>query len=336
MRHTTINDIARQLKLSPSTVSRALRNHPDISQETKIRVLALAAETNYQPNLIAQSLQTKRSNNIGVIVPEIRNTFFSTAISGIEEVAYQAGYTIMVCQSNDTYEREVINTRALAANRVAGMLVSMSQETTDIEHFRTVMRQGIPMVLFDRVAEDLEVSKVIVDDFEGAFAAVSYLIGTGRRRIAHLAGASSLYVSRKRREGYEAALREHGLSVRPEYILSGGYHEEDGRSGMRSLLALGEPPDAVFTINDPVAIGAFLHLREHGLAVPGDIALIGFSNNPNSALITPRLTTVNQPAFEIGRQAASLLLKNFIAGNTSPPPVETIILKTQLIIREST
>lgn len=335
MRHTTINDIARQLRLSPSTVSRALRDHPDISQKTKNRVLALATETNYQPNLIAQSLQTKRSNNIGVIVPEIRNTFFSTVISGIEEVAYDAGYTIMVCQSNDTYEREVINTRALAANRVAGMLVSMSQGTTDIEHFRTVMQQGIPLVLFDRVAEDLEVSKVIVDDFEGAYGAVSYLIGTGRRRIAHLAGSSSLYVSRKRREGYEAALMDHGLPLRPEYILGGGYHEEDGRYGMHQLLALQEVPDAVFTVNDPVAIGAFLHIREQGFSVPDDIALVGFSNNPNTALITPRLTTVNQPAFEIGRQAVSLLMKNFTPGH-NPLPVETIILKTQLIIREST
>ncbi len=335
MRHTTINDIARQLELSPSTVSRALRDHPDISQKTKDRVLALASATNYQPNLIAQSLQTKRSNNIGVIVPEIRNTFFSTAISGIEEVAYEAGYTIMVCQSNDTYEREVINTRALAANRVAGMLVSSSQGTIDFDHFRTVMQQGIPLVLFDRIAEDLEVSKVIVDDFEGAFGAVSYLIGTGRRRIAHLAGSSSLYVSRKRREGYEAALRAHGLPLRPEYIIGGGYHEEDGRAGMRQLLTLREVPDALFTVNDPVAIGAFLHLREQGISVPGNIALIGFSNNPNTALVTPRLTTVNQPAFEMGRKAASLLLKNFAAGS-GPLPVETIVLQTQLIIREST
>lgn len=335
MRHTTINDIAGQLGLSPSTVSRALRDHPDISDKTKSRVLALASETNYQPNLIAQSLQTKRSNNIGVIVPEIRNTFFSTVISGIEEVAYEAGYTIMVCQSNDTYEREVINTRALAANRVAGMLVSSSQNTTNFDHFRMVMQQGIPLVLFDRIAEELEVSKVIVDDFEGAYGAVSYLIKTGRRRIAHLAGATSLYVSRKRREGYEAALRDHGLPLRPEYVLSGGYHEEDGRIGMQRLLALPERPDAVFTINDPVAIGAFLHLREQGLAVPGDVALIGFSNNPNTALITPRLTTVDQPAFTIGRQAASLLMKAFDP-STGPLPIETIILKTELIIREST
>ena len=215
------------------------------------------------------------------------------------------------------------------------MLVSMSQETTDVAHFRTLIEQGIPVVLFDRVSEDLEVNKVIVDDFEGAYGAVSYLIGTGRRRIAHLAGTSALYVSRKRREGYEAAMRDHGLILPEGYIICGGYHEEDGRVGMEQLLQLPERPDAVFGVNDPVAIGAFLHLRDLGISVPGEIALIGFSNNPNTALVTPRLTTVNQPAFEIGRQAASLLLKSFAEGDAAQQ-VETIVLKTELIIREST
>jgi len=169
--------MAKLLGLSPSTVSRALRNHPDISQKTKERVLAMAADKNYQPNLIAQSLQNRRSNNIGVIVPEIRNTFFSTVISGIEEIAYQAGYTIMVCQSGDTYEREIINTRALAANRVAGMLVSTSQETTDFSHLNRVIEQGIALVLFDRVTGQVPASKVIVDDFNGAYRAVKEVIG---------------------------------------------------------------------------------------------------------------------------------------------------------------
>ena len=179
MRHTTINDLARQLSLSPSTVSRALRDHPDISQKTKDKVLAMAADTNYQPNLIAQSLQNRRSNNIGVIVPEIRKTFFSTVISGVEEVAYQAGYIIMVCQSGDTCQQEVLNTRALGANRVAGMLVSTSLETTDSSHLKKVMAQGIPLVLFDRVIEQIEASKVIVDDFAGGYGAVRHLIKRG-------------------------------------------------------------------------------------------------------------------------------------------------------------
>lgn len=334
MRPITINDLAKRLNLSASTVSRALRDHPDISKKTKARVRDVAAKTNYQPNLIAQSLQTRRSNNIGVIVPEIRNTFFSTVISGIEEVAYEAGYTIMVCQSNDTYIRETINTRALAANRVAGMLVSISQETHDFEHLRTIMTQGIPLVLFDRIVEDLEVSKVVVDDFNGAYNAVSYLIRQGRKRIAHIGGRNQLYVSRKRRQGFEAAMKDHNISPDPDYIVTGGYHEEDGRAAAQELCGLAAPPDAVFAINDPVALGAYMHFIDSGIKIPEEIALIGFSNNPNTTLIRPRLTTVSQPAFEMGKVAVSLLLKK-LGSSSITSSAETVVLKTELLIRES-
>lgn len=334
MKHVTINDLAKRLKLSASTVSRALRDHPDISRQTKERVRAMAAETHYQPNLIAQSLQTRRSNNIGVIVPEIRNSFFSTVISGIEDLAYEAGYTIMVCQSNDTFERETINTRALAANRVAGMLVSVSQETTDFTHLRQVLRQGVPIVLFDRVAEGIDVPKVVVDDYSGALRAVTHLIETGRKRIAHLTSAGSLYVGRKRREGYEAALQAHGLPLRPEYIIEGGCHEEDGKRGAQWLLALAEPPDGIFAINDPVALGAFLYLQDHQVRIPEQIGVVGFSDNPNAALVRPALTTVNQPAYEMGKTAASILLD--ILGGTPLNDDKTITLETRLVVREST
>lgn len=334
MRHVTINDLARRLKLSASTVSRALRDHPDISKQTKERVRAIAAQTNYQPNLIAQSLQTRKSNNIGVIVPEIRNSFFSTVISGIEDLAYEAGYTIMVCQSNDTFEREAINTRALAANRVAGMLVSVSQETAEFDHLRQVIRQGVPIVLFDRVVDEIDAPKVVVDDFNGAFQAVTHLIETGRRRIAHLTSAGSLYVGQRRREGYEAALQQHGLPVRPEYIIEGGCHEEDGRSGARRLMALAEPPDGIFAINDPVAIGAFLYLQDQRVLIPEQIGLVGFTDNPNSVLVRPALTTINQPAYEIGKTAASLLL-DILTGKTLKNG-KTITLETRLVIRGST
>lgn len=334
MRHITINDLAQRLKLSPSTVSRALRDHPDISKKTKDRVRAIAAKTHYQPNLIAQSLQTRRSNNIGVIVPEIRNTFFATVISGIEDLAYESGFTIMVCQSNDRFERETINTRALAANRVAGMLVSISQETTEFKHLQQVLRQGIPMVLFDRVLEELNVPLVVVDDFEGAYRAVTHLIETGRTRIAHLTGAAPLYVCRMRRAGYEAALRDHGLPVRPEYIIAGGYHEEDGRRGAEQLLALDQLVDGVFAINDPVALGAMLHFQDKQVKIPEQIGLVGFSDNPNASLVRPALTTVHQPAYEIGQRAAALLI-DIMAGNAPMKP-STITLKTRLVIREST
>ena len=334
MRHVTINDLARRLKLSASTVSRALRDHPDISEQTKKRVRDIAARTNYQPNLIAQSLQTRRSNNIGVIVPEIRNTFFATVISGIEDLAYESGYTIMVCQSNDTFERESINTRALAANRVAGMLVSVSQETADFSHLQQVLVQGVPIVLFDRVVDEIDAPKVVVDDFNGAFQAVTHLIETGRTRIAHLTSEGHLYVGKKRREGYEAALRAHGLPVRSEYIIEGGCHEEDGGRGAQRLMALEEPPDGLFAINDPVALGAFCYLQDNQVKIPEQIGLVGFSDNPNTVLVRPALTTVNQPAYDMGKTAASLLL-DILEGRTLKNG-KTITLETRLVIRGST
>jgi LacI family transcriptional regulator len=334
MRHVTINDLARRLNLSASTVSRALRDHPDISEQTKERVRAIAAKTNYQPNLIAQSLQTRRSNNIGVIVPEIRNSFFSMVISGIEDLAYQSGYTIMVCQSDDTFERETINTRALAANRVAGMLVSVSQETEDFTHLKQVLAQGVPIVLFDRVVDEIDAPKVVVDDYNGAFQAVTHLIETGRTRIAHLTTAGSLYVGGKRREGYEAALNAHGMEVRPEYIIEGGCHEEDGREGARRLLNLEEPPDGIFAINDPVALGALLYLQDNQVKVPEQVGLVGFSDNPNAILVRPALTTINQPAYDIGKTAASLLL-DILEGETIEHS-KTITLQTRLVVRGST
>lgn len=334
MKHITITDLAERLNLSASTVSRALRNHPDISDKTKNRVQKAADRANYQPNLIAQSLQNKRSNNIGVIVPEIRNSFFSTVISGIEDLAYESGYTIMVCQSNDTFHREIINTRALAANRVAGMLVSTSQETTSFDHFKQVISQDVPIVLFDRVVEELAVPKVVVDDFNGAYQAVSHLIKTGRTRIAHLTGSNSLYVGRKRREGYEAALREHGLPVQDAYIIRGGYHEEDGRRGAMKLLELSEMPDGLFAINDPVALGAFVYLQDQQVRIPEQIGIVGFSDNPNASLIRPALTTINQPAYEIGKTAASILL-DILNGDMEKQDT-TIMLETKLIVREST
>ncbi|MBT8345326.1 MAG: LacI family transcriptional regulator [Desulfofustis sp.] len=334
MRHVTINDLARRLNLSASTVSRALRDHPDISEQTKERVRAIAAKTNYQPNLIAQSLQTRRSNNIGVIVPEIRNSFFSTVISGIEDLAYESGYTIMVCQSDDTFERETINTRALAANRVAGMLVSVSQETADFTHLKQVLAQGVPIVLFDRVVDQINAPKVVVDDFNGAFQAVTHLIETGRKRIAHLTSAGSLYVAEKRREGYEAALHAHGFAVRPEYIIEGGCHEEDGREGARRLLTLEKPPDGIFAINDPVALGALLYLQDNQVMVPEQVGLVGFSDNPNAVLVRPALTTINQPAYDIGKTAASLLLDILESGTLEHD--KTITLETRLVVRGST
>lgn len=333
MAQFTIKDLARKLGVSPSTVSRALHDHPDISEATKKRVVAAAEKYHYQPNLIAQSLQKKSSSTIGVIVPEIRHHFFSTVISGIEEVAYEAGYIIMVCQSNETLSREIVNTQALVANRVAGLLIAISTETTRHEHLESVLRHAVPLVQFDRVVEELDTSKVVIDDFRAAYEAVSHLAESGYRRIGHLAGQEGIALNRHRYEGYRAALRDHGLAFEEKFHVHGGYREEDGRAGAEKYLALDELPDAILAINDPVAVGAFSRFREAGVRIPDDVALVGFSDTPAAALIEPALTTVYQPAFEMGRTAAALLLEQFEAGPGFLP--RTVTLDTELLVRGS-
>jgi len=333
-RPVTIKDIAKQLNISPSTVSRALRDHPDISPETKKAVNNLAKELDYHPNSIAQSLQKRRTNLIGVIVPEIKHDFFSAAISGIEEIAYRAGYAIIVSQSNENYEREVVNVRALLSNRVAGLLISISQSTANSDHFKLLERQKTPFVFFDRVCEDVNTSKVVVDDFDGAYTATEHLIKKGYQRIAHLAGPKHISISKKRLEGYKSALNENNMLFDERLVVYGGFNEEEGRLGFQRLFQLEQMPDAIFAVNDPVAIGAFEKIKEHGFKIPEDIALVGFSNNPVTRLIEPSLTTISQPAYEVGKRAAKLLIEQIKSGENFIPRKE--VLKTELIIRNST
>lgn len=331
----TLKDIAKELNLNPSTVSRALHDNPSISFETKKRVIDYAKKINYFPNTLAQSLQKRKSKIIGVIVPEIKHDFFSRAIDGIEDVTYDKGYTIMVCKSNENYEREVQNIQAMISNRVAGVLASVSQNTKISDHFKLLLNRNISFVFFDRVLDDIDVSKVIVDDYNAAFNAVQYLINKGYKRIAHLAGPTTLSVSRNRLNGYKDALIKSKIPFNPQYIIYGGFNEEDGIKGYQKLLELKDKPDAILAVNDPVAIGIYMLAKEKQIMIPDDLAVIGFSDNPISSLISPALTTVEQPAYEIGMNAAKLLIEQINNKKSSHVIYETI-LKTKLIVREST
>ena len=222
----------------------------------------------------------------------------------------------------------------MISNRVAGLLISISQTTEISDHFKLLERQGIPFVFFDRVCEDIEASKVVVDDFEGAFKAVEHLINSGYKRIAHIAGPKHLSISQCRLNGYLSALNKYKIQYNENYVVHGGLNEEDGIKGFQKLLKLDQLPDALFAVNDPVAIGAFEKIKEHGLKIPGDIALVGFSNNPITALIEPPLTTVSQPAYKVGKAAAELLIEQINSGENFIPRKE--VLKTELIIRDST
>jgi DNA-binding LacI/PurR family transcriptional regulator len=333
MRHATIIDIAKRLRISPSTVSRALRDHPDIKQETKELVRQIAAELHYSPNPIAQSLKSNRTTTIGVMVPEIKHDFFSSAISGIEEIAYRSGYTIILCQSNESLEREVVNANVLMHHRVAGLVVSISQSTRSGAHFEDLLRRKIPVVFFDRVCADVEASKVVTDDYKSAFDAVTFLAGRGYKKIAHFAGPRELEMCKLRLNGYMEALKHAGLPALSNLICFGGLHEQDGYSSLSVLLQRNELPDAILGINDPVAIGAYQKIKESGLKIPGDVALVGFSNNKITSLIDPPMTTVEQPSFDMGKRAAELLIDE-IEGRLCKPV--TVVLDGKLIIREST
>lgn len=333
MKHATIVDIAKTLGISPSTVSRALADHPDVKKETKEQVKRIAEELRYSPNPIAQSLKSSRTTTIGVIVPEIKHDFFSSAISGIEEIAYHAGYTIMVCQSNESYEREVVNTNALMHHRVAGVIVSISQNTKSGDHFQDLISRRIPVVFFDRVCDDVQASKVVIDDYKSAYEAVTHLIQRGYKNIAHFGGPKELGICVKRWRGYVDALKKNQIAFRSELVRYGGLHEQDGYNSMDTLLKEKMIPDAIFAVNDPVAIGAFQRIKEAGLRIPADVAIVGFSNNKITALVDPPITTVDQPSFEMGRRAAEILIST-IEDKTAEP--KTLVLDTNLVIRAST
>ena len=335
MKNATIIDIAKKLKISASTVSRALNDHPDIKQETKTQVKNIAKKLNYFPNPIARSLKNKKSNVIGVIVPEIEHDFFSSAISGIEDVAYHSGYIILVCQSNESYEREVVNTNALMQQRVAGLIVSISQNTKNGDHFKDLMNRGIPLVFFDRACSDITANKVIIDDAKSAFNAVTHLIEKGHKQIAHFSGPKVLKICEQRLKGYKDALKKANIPVNNKLIRFGGLHEADGYNAMDILLKESIILDSIFAVNDPVAIGAFQRIKEAGLKIPEDIAIVGFSNNKITSLVEPSITTVDQPSFEMGKKAAEILIE-MIENEQNKIHKQTIIIETKLIIRNST
>ncbi len=334
MKQITIKNIASKLNLSASTVSRALNDHPDIHTRTKKLVKETAGELGYNPNIIARNLKSSRSNQIGVIVPEIRHDFFANAISGIEEVAYQKGYTIIIAQSNEQQEREIINLNSMYLHRVAGIIISISQTTTSSIHFQRLLDKGVKMVFFDRVCNDLNTPRVYIDDMDSSYKVVEYLIRNGYKKVVHFAGPQTLEICKNRRLGYEKALRDLNVDYAP-IIFEGGMHESDGYTHLNNLLSGGINSGAIFAVNDPVAIGAIKRLKELNIEIPQQFGIVGFSNNPIAEMISPSLTTVDQHSFEMGRRAVEILISD-IEGERKSDYIIDIKLDTSLIIREST
>lgn len=330
---TTIKDIAKALDVSPSTVSRALKDYPGISEETRKKVKDLAEKLNYRPNAVALSLRKSKSFTLGVIVPEVVHFFFSTVISGIEEGALLNGYNVILCQTNEQYEREVKMVETMISSQIDGLLVSHSRDTKDFGHFKQLLDRNFPIVFFDRLPEIEDTVNVIVDDFTGAHDAVAHLISQGYRDVLHLAGPKNLKISEQRQAGYVRALQESGLPVREERIVPcpNGTLEES-QILCTQLFSGTDRPDAVFASNDMAAAGAIEALKTLGIAVPETVGVVGFSNWQFSSMIAPPMTTVSQPGFEMGSRAVALLLQCIESGKYNPT---TEVLPTSLIPRAS-
>lgn len=331
----TIKDIAKALGLSTSTVSRALRDTYEISAATKKIVLAYAKEINYQPNPIALSLKERRSKSIGVVVSEVANSYFSQAINGIESIAYDRGYHVIISQTHESYDREVINVQHLASRSVDGLLISLSSETTNIDHLSSLHERGLPIVFFDRVADEINTHKVIANNEKGAYQATDYLIKSGCKRIAHLTSSSHLSISIERLSGYKAALKDNGIALNPQYIkhcLHGGMLYEETETAIKELMALKEKPDAIFVAGDRLSTGCLSVFKNLKISVPADMAIAGFSNSDVLDLFNPSLTSIKQPAFDIGQLATEMLLQ-LIEAKYPIEDFEKRVLETELHIR---
>ena len=333
----TIKDIAKALGLSTSTVSRALRDSYEISPETKKLVLEYAEKNNYHPNPIALSLKERRSRSIGVIVCEIANSFFSQTINGIESIAYNNGYNVIIAQSRESFDREMINLQYLTSRSIDGLIISVSTETKDFSFLKELHERGLPIVFFDRIVDEIETHKVIVDSYKGAYDATAHLIKNGHRHIAAVTNSAYLSITKERLGGYKAALADHGIEVHDEMIKHchhGGMILVEVEEAVSQLLDLPQKPDAIFATSDKLTTGCLRVLKARKINVPEEMGLVGFSNTDLTELLDPPLTIIKQPAFEMGELATTLLLQ-LIESKRPVVDFETKMLPTELIVRGS-
>ena len=333
-RQVTIKDIAEKLSISPSTVSRSLKDHPDISIKTRNAVKELAKLLGYKPNLIALNLKNSRTNTIGLLVPEIEHHFFSTIINGIEEVAYQNNYNVLIVQSNESYLREVLNTQTLLGNRVDGMLASFSKETKDFSHFNQLIDNEIPLVFYDRAPNNLKADVVVVDDYSGAYSAVKHLISRGCERIAFYSAPQHLLLGKDRLNGYIDALENHNIKYDKNLVYSCDTFESAIKIS-QSILKKIDRPDGIFAVNDLTAVGIMKIARKLDIKVPEELKIVGFENSKSGSICDPELTTVDQFGYNLGKKAMTILLDRIKNDSPNYEPSKHII-KTKLIIRGST
>lgn len=334
MNHITIKDIAKILNVSVSTVSRALNDKYDVKKETREIILAKAKELGFSPNPIAQKLISRKSKTIGVVVPEFINSFFPEVISGIQNILFEKNYQVVIMSSDEKVEREKENLLTLKKSMVDGLIISLTCETTHIDALRNVIEEGMPVVLFNRISNnELPAPKVVFNDYKWAYLATEHLIETGKKNIFHLCGPRHLSFAANRIKGFTDAMLHHQLPVNNGAVIETGLLLNDGYSATEMLIKNNTMPEAIFAVNDPTAIGAIRCLLQNGYKVPEDVAVVGFTECPFADLITPSLTSVLQPAREMGEMTASIMLE-LLSGKPQKPG-HTYILEGKLNIRKS-
>jgi LacI family transcriptional regulator len=333
-REATIYDIARKLEISSATVSRALKDDPVVSKKTKKKIFDLADEMGYRTNNFARNLRTQRTETIGVIVPRLDSYFMARVISGIEHVANSEGYTLIISQSAESSNKEAVNAKTLFNNRVDGLLVSLAYDTDHYSHFDVFLKRNIPIIFFDRVALISSCTNVLIDNRKSAYEATQHLIDEGCNNIVHITAIPKRNVYADRLKGYKEALANNKIKYREDYVIIDDLSQEAGARAAEQILKMEPLPDGVFVANDNAAVRCMIELKKAGVRIPEDIAFVGFNNDPVSTVVEPNLTTINYPGYTIGEVAARNLIDH-LNGTTSVTTTDTIILRSELIIRES-
>jgi LacI family transcriptional regulator len=329
----TIYDVAKALNISPSTVSRGLKDHPHIHKETKKKIKAAAKEMGYQQNKFASSLRKRRTETIGVVVPKLNSYFMATVISGVEKITNKHGYGLIISQSQESGKQEISCISTLFDSRVDGMLISLAFDTKNLDHFEKLFNKNIPVVFFDRVADCHGCMSVIIDNYKAGYEATSHLIEQGCKRIIHLGGNLLRNVYSERFRGYKQALHNNGIEFNQKLVFISDLTGQSGRDIIKKVFKMNLQPDGIFAANDTSAVATMVELQEAGVKIPDDIAVAGFNNEPISQVIRPNLTTVDYPAREIGEIAATALIDKL--NNSQSINYSTIVLKHSLIIRQS-
>jgi len=332
-KEVTIYDVAKALNISPSTVSRGLKDHPHIRKETKKNIIAVAKEMGYQQNKFASNLRQKHTNTIGVVVPKLNSYFMATVIAGVEKITSQNGYGLIISQSQESWKKEISCISTLFNSRVDGLLVSLAFDTKNLDHFNILLNKDIPVVFFDRVADCNGCMSIVIDNYKAGYEATSHLIEQGCNRIVHIGGNLMRNVYSDRFRGYKQALADNGIEFDQHLVIISDMNGQAGTDAAKKILKMVPRPDGIFTSNDSTAVSAIVELERAGVNIPDDIAVVGFNNEPISKVIKPNLTTIDYPAREIGEISATSLinkLKNSQSANFS-----TIILKHKLISRQS-